>query len=172
MAKKQMVIETIEKVDAKLLELGTVKVRISKKEASMNSQMQKIRESFDKETQDDRAKADLIEKEIEQFCMINKMKFDKQRTLELTHGSIGFRTSPPKVNQLSKKYSVATTLELLKRLFPKYIRTKAEADKETILADYSAKEINDEQLASVGLRVDQDERFVCEPKWEELKEAA
>ncbi len=173
MAKKTPVIETVEEVDQKLLDLGGLKVHISKAEANMNAKMQALRQKFDEETQDDRAKAEFIEKEIEQYCIINHAKFDRQRTIELTHGSIGFRTNPPKVNQLNKKYSVQTSLELIKRIFTgKYLRTKEEIDKEAILTDYATKAITDEQIAGVGLRIDQGEKFFCEPKWEEIQEAA
>lgn len=173
MAKKQQMIETLEEVDQKLLELGTHKVFISKREAEMNSKMQSLRAKFDEETKDERAQVELIEKEIEQYCIINKLKFDRQRTMELTHGSVGFRTNPPKVNQLNKKYTIATTIELVKRIFRgKYIRAKEELDKDAILTDYAAKLITDEQIAGIGLRIDQGEKFFCEPKWEEIEKVA
>ncbi len=172
MAKKVVVIETLEEVDAKLLELGGLKVSISKAEANMNSKMQTLRAKFDEETQDDRAKAELIEKEIEQYCIVNRAKFEKTRTLDLTHGSIGFRTNPPKVGMLNRKYNVDTAIQLIKQVFKGlYVRQKEEVDKDAILAAYATKQIDDQQLAGVGLKIDQGEKFVCEPKWEELEQA-
>ncbi|MCC7158850.1 MAG: hypothetical protein IT281_04870, partial [Ignavibacteria bacterium] len=43
-----------------------------------------------------------------------------------------------------------------------------EIDKEALLSDYSSKDITDEKLASVGLKIDQGETFFVKPNWEAL----
>lgn len=164
------IIQSFEDVDQKLLELSRHESFIAKKEASMNEKINNIKAKFDEETSDARAQKQLIESEVHSYCIQNKHEFAKQRSKKLIHGSIGFRVNPPKVNQLSRKFTIATTLGFLKKLFDgKYIRLKEEIDKDSILGDYAAEKIDDSKLASVGLRVDQDETFFTQIDWETIQ---
>ena len=164
------IIQSFEDIDAKLLELSRHESFIAKKEASMNEKINNIKAKFDEETADARAQKQLVESEVHSFCLQNKHEFAKQRSKKLIHGSIGFRVNPPKVNQLSRKFTIATTLGFLKKLFDgKYIRLKEEIDKDSILGDYAAGKIDDSKLASVGLRVDQDETFFAAIDWETIQ---
>jgi len=166
------VINSFEEADNKLMELSKHESFIAKKEASMNEKIQNIKQKFDEETADARAQKNLIESEVHSFCLNNKVEFLKQRTKKLIHGTVGFRTNPPKVNQLNKKFTIKTTIEFLKKLMPDYIRMKEEVDKEKVLADYASEAIDDSKLAAVGLRVDQDETFFCEIDWETIQSDA
>jgi len=170
MAKKNEIIQTFEDADKKLFELAQLETIVAKKEAMMNKRIQDIKEEFDKSTSDYRATKTLIEKEIEDFLLINKAEFLKQRTRQLTHGSLGYRTNPPKVTQLNKKYSVGTTIELIKKILDpkKYIRSKEEINKDALLVDYAAKAIDDTQIASVGLKIDQADSPYYAINWEVL----
>lgn len=164
-------IKSFDDLDALILEFGQIEARLAKAEASMNERIQKIREAFKTSNESDMNKRADLQKVIETFCISNKNEFQKIRSRDFTHGSVGFKFNPPKIAQLNRKYSVATSIELLKRVFQMlYIRTKEEINKEALLADYAAKAINDEKLASVGLKVDQDETFYIEPKWELIED--
>lgn len=167
-------ITSFEQADAKLLEVASFEAIIKQEEARMNKRMQEIRDQYETNTADARAKKSALEKEIELFCISNKQEFTKQRSKELTHGTLGFRYNPPKVSLLNRKYNWGTVIELLKRLFDDaYVRTKEEPNKDAILADYAAKTLTDEKLASVGIKIDQEEEFYCDIKWEQIdKEAA
>lgn len=168
MAKLSIV--SYEEADKKLMELSKYESFIAKKEADMNSKIQAVKEKFEAETADSRAQKQLIESDIQAFCTINKADFLKQRAKKLLHGVIGFRTNPPKVIQLNKKFSVKTSLELLRKIFEdKYVRQKEEVNKDAILTDYSSGALSDDKLAGVGLRVDQDETFFCEVDWESIQ---
>jgi len=162
-----MKIRNFEDLDQVLLEAGQLQVELTKKEAEMNAKIQKIRDQFEQATESLREKLKNIETDIQAFCLKNKTEFDKERKKELIHGFVGFRTNPPKVLQLNKKFTVKTTIELIKKIFNgKYIRTKEELNKDLILTDYSAKELTDDKLAAIGLRIDQDETFYYEINWE------
>ena len=159
-----------DEVDNALLELGKIEATLAKKEADMNAAIQKVKEKFDTETAEDRAIAADLHNSIEDFCRTNKVDFAKQRTMPLTHGSVGFRNNPPKVVQLSKKYTVKTSIELLKKIFGgKYVRSKEEVNKDLILTDYAGNSLSDEQLAATGLRIDNDETFSIEINWETIQ---
>lgn len=166
-----MTIKSFEDLDAKLLRLGEIQIDLTKKEASMNAKLQKIRDEYDKDTMGLKTEQASIEVWIEEFCKARQDDLDpKKRSKELTHGTVGFSKNPPSVLQLSKKWSVKSSIEFIKKLFPKknYIRMKEEINKETILADYAAEKVKDAELAGVGLRIEQDDRFYYNIKWDEI----
>lgn len=153
-------INSFEECDQALKELALATFDLEKNEAEMNERIQAVKEEYENKTAASRGKKEDLEQQIEAFSLINKPEFNKLRTKELIYGWIGFRTNPPKVAQLNRKYSVQTSVELLKKIFKKkYLREKTEMDKEKILADYAIKKLTDEKLASVGLKVDQDDAF-------------
>lgn len=163
-------IRSYEDADQTLLEIADCETQLQKQEAEMNEQIQKIRDEYEKNTHVVRAVKVSLEKELEKFCIHNKSDFEKSRSRELVHGLIGFRNSPPKVALLNRKYKWETVLELLGRVrFGKdFIRKKEEINKEAVLAAYNSKEIDDQKLASVGMKVDQTEEFFAKINWEEI----
>ena len=170
---KQKMIQSYEEADKALAKLGRQESFVAKKEAMLNERIQKLREKFDEDTTEERAQISLVIRELEEFCLINKADFLKKRSKVLTHGEIGFRTTPPKVSQLNRKYSLKTSVELIKKIFSgEYLRLKEEIDKERLLSDLSIGKIDDGKLASVGLKVDQSDTFVCEINWESLNTEA
>lgn len=163
-------LKSYEEVDNKLFQLGQLQSKISKKEADMNGSIDKIKEKFNNDTLQERAEAELLKKDIEGFLAINKADFDQARTKKMIHGVVGFRFGTPKVLLLNKKFSMNVVLEHAKKIFKKkFIRTKEELDKDAILAAYSAKEVDDQKLSGIGLRIDKDESFVIEIDWESLE---
>lgn len=165
------VITTFDDADNVLAELGALQAYVAGQEAELNQKEQQLREHYQRATAEARQKIEELTACLERWCIQNKHEFERTRMRDLVHGVIGFRTNPPKVSLLNRKYTMNTVLELLKKLrMTKYIRVKEELDKETILSDYLAQDITDTKLASVGLKVDQTEQFVCEPKWEQLQQ--
>lgn len=168
---KKLLIQTYEECDRKLLELAKVKTFIAKKEAEMNAKIQTVKDKFEQDTSDARAQQQLIESDINQFLLVNKNDFEKQRSKTLNFGTVGFRNHPPKVTQLSRKYSISTSIELLKKIFTgQYLRNKEEINKDEILTDYAQKKLTDEQLAAVGLKIDNDETSYVEVAWDKLEQ--
>lgn len=90
--------------------------------------------------------------------------FSKRKSMETTHGVIGFRTGNPKLKN-RKGFTWASVLELVKTFLPKYIRTEEEVAKDKLLADRD-EEGMPELLTKCGVYVDQDESFYVEPKKE------
>jgi phage host-nuclease inhibitor protein Gam len=163
-------IRSFNDADQTLLKIADCEQQLQKQEAEMNEQIQKVRDEYESNTYLVRTTKSLLEKELEKFCINNKTEFVTLKSKELVHGILGFRTSPPKVALLNRKYKWDTVLELLKKVrFGKdFIRSKEEVDKEQILASYAAKEIDDSKLAAVGIKIDQDEKFFSDIKWEEI----
>lgn len=164
-----MKINELKDVEIALQELALHENKIAKAEVQMNMQINKIKDEFDEKTREDRAYSETIRLDLEDFARKNYKMFEKERTKDFVFGIIGFRKNPPKVTLLNRKYTIKTAIELIKRIFDgTYIRTKQELDKESILADYTQKKLTDENLAAVGLKIDNDESFICEVKFEEL----
>lgn len=142
---------------------------IKKKEGAMNEKITALKRRFEEETSDANAELEQLKIQVEDFCNKNQSAFDKQRTMVFVTGKVGFRTNPPKITQLNRKFTVAASIELIKRVFRgSYIRIREEIDKDLILVDYRNKKLTDQKLAGVGLRVDQGETFFVEPDWEKL----
>ncbi|MCS7054083.1 MAG: host-nuclease inhibitor Gam family protein [Ignavibacterium sp.] len=165
-----MVIRNFQDVEIALGELTKQLSFIQKQEAILNKKITEARKKFDEDVADAQQIVDVIKNDIEQFCIKNKNEFEGKRSMEFKYGKIGFRINPPKVSQLNRKYTVATTLELVKKVFKGlYIRIKEEIDKDIILADYREGKLNDKKLASVGLKIDQGETFFIEPNIEQIE---
>lgn len=169
---QQKPIRSYDDADQTLLEIADCETQLQKAEADMNERIQKIRDDFEQNTHVVRAVKSSLESELEKFCILNKADFEKSRSRELVHGTIGFRFSTPKIALLNRKYKLDTVLELLKKVRwgKDFIRTKEEISKEQLLASYSAKEIDDQKLAAIGLKIDQGENFFAEIKWENIEQ--
>lgn len=107
--------------------------------------------------------------------------FQKKKSLDMAHGTIGFRTGTPKLKTL-KGFTWASALTLAKKFLPfTYIRQTEELAKDKLLADRDAECITIYNTADLephnvtmrqalevcGIQVVQDETFYVEPKKEE-----
>ena len=91
--------------------------------------------------------------------------FSKRRSLETTHGTIGFRIGMPKI-KLKRNFTWAAVLELLKEFGKDYIRIVEEPARDKFLADRDMEECQ-QVMDKCGVYVAQDETFYVEPKKEE-----
>lgn len=88
--------------------------------------------------------------------------FGKLKSAASSLGLFGFRTGNPKLVLLNRKWKWDDVLQALRTTErTDLIRTKAEPDKDAL------KKLEDADLASLGLRIDQDETFFIEPKRDE-----
>lgn len=107
--------------------------------------------------------------------------FTKKKSLEMAHGTIGFRTGTPKLKTL-KGFTWASALQLAKKFLPMtYIRQTEEIAKDRLLSDRDLEDVEvydtpsgaprrasmREAMAVVGIHVVQEETFYVEPKKEE-----
>ena len=110
--------------------------------------------------------------------------FIKKKSLDMAHGTIGFRTGTPKLKTL-KGFTWASATQLAKKfLEASYMRQTWEIAKDKLLADRDVEKtaVYDtptgdprevsmrEAMAVCGIFVDQDETFFVEPKSEENEE--
>ena len=135
--------------------------------AEMDVAMTKIREKWQDELAKLAEAKDNAFDIMQAYAMENREAlFSKRKSLETTHGTLGFRTGTPKLKTL-KGFTWASVLNLLKEFLPGYVRTIEEPAKDKLLADR-----DDEETAAlfpkVGIAVVQDETFYVEPKKEDM----
>lgn len=93
----------------------------------------------------------------------------ENKSFDLAHGTIGFRTNPPKLEK-KKGFTWDAVTALLSKNYPELVRTKEEPNKEAIIAlrdDKSFEKIQEKCFVSVV----QDETFYVKTKEEELATA-
>ena len=140
--------------------------RIQKINATMDIEMTKIREKYQDELTKLGETKDNAFDIMQAYAMENREElFSKRKSLETTHGTIGFRTGTPKLKTL-KGFTWASVLTMLKEFLPDYVRTVEEPAKDKLLADREDEEVA-AMLPKVGVAVVQDETFYVEPKKEE-----
>lgn len=152
--------------------------QINKINADVELQCAKIREKRADELtrlSDEREKAFDT---LQAYAVENQAElFTKKKSLEMTHGTIGFRTGTPKLKTL-KGFTWASALQLVKEFLPGYVRQTEEIAKDKLLADRDSEVMVTgdplgpgkpmrEQMAKCGIAVTQDETFYVEPKKEE-----
>jgi phage host-nuclease inhibitor protein Gam len=115
---------------------------------------------------------------LESWASANPAEFPKHRkSIDLLHGTLGFRTGMPKLKTLAK-WTWDRVLEKLRELsLAAFIRTKDEVNKEAVIAAVGEGRLLPEDARQLGVQVVQDETFFVEPRIEELparsvKEAA
>ena len=120
---------------------------------------------------------------LQAFATENQAElFTKKKSLEMAHGTIGFRTGTPKLKTL-KGFTWASALNLVKNFLPSYIRQTEEIAKDKLLADRDVEVMlgggdpNNrgyrplrEQMSECGIQVVQDETFYVEPKKEDTEQ--
>lgn len=144
--------------------------------ATADAEMQSINAAMDKEFVAIRERnaerlAELEQQKIESFEVMQvfateqrEVLFSKRRSLETTHGIIGFRTGTPKL-KTRRGFTWAAALELVREFLPSYIRTSEEVAKDKLLADRENEQLQP-LMQKCGIDVVQEESFYVEPKKE------
>ena len=106
---------------------------------------------------------------LQSFATENKAElFSRKKSLDMTHGTIGFRTGTPKPKTI-KGFTWAAALQLVREFMPLYVRQTWEIAKDKLLADRDNEEAAP-LMSKCGITVVQDETFYVEPKKESEKE--
>jgi phage host-nuclease inhibitor protein Gam len=130
--------------------------------AEMDDRLLKVRQDY--ETTLARHQEDLDAKMAlaQAWAEANPSEFAGKKSIEMVHGTVGFRTGMPKLKLLTGWTWDRVKDALQNGNFRDYIRTKQEVDKERLLAD--REQIGDAMRTVCGCRVVQDEPFFVEPK--------
>lgn len=137
----------------------------------------KIREKWADKLTVLQAERDAAFDTLQAFASEHPELFTKKKSLEMAHGTIGFRTGTPKLKTL-KGFTWEAAKTLVKKLLPDYIRTTEEIAKDKMLADRDSQQMREgdplgpgkpmsEAMAECGIQVVQEEAFYVEPKKED-----
>ena len=142
--------------------------QLQKISADIELQCAKIREKYQDKI------AELSKSKIESFDVLQSFAtenqaelFTKKKSLDMAHGTIGFRTGTPKLKTL-KGFTWEAAKNLVKEFLPSFIRTSEEVAKDKLLADRDSEGMA-EQMAKCGIQVVQDDTFYVDPKKEETE---
>ena len=157
---------TREVADEALATYAMADAQAAKIAADIELQCVKIREKYaDKLAELEGQKSTAFDT-LQAYASENKGDlFTKKKSLDMVHGTIGFRTGTPKLKTL-KGFTWASALTLVKEFLPGYIRQAEEIAKDKLLADRDKEEVNG-LFDKVGIQVVQDETFYLEPKMED-----
>lgn len=162
--KPVMTVKTIEEAEQALAEYAKADARIAKINATMDEQFTSIRQKYADELQDLNEKKDEKADELHFFAESNAQLFDKKKSIQMSHGVIGFRTGTPKLKPL-KKFTWGAVNELLKEYLPQFVRKVEEPAKDMLLANRDNEEVAS-LFKKVGIEVVQDETFYVDLKKE------
>jgi phage host-nuclease inhibitor protein Gam len=107
---------------------------------------------------------------IQHYAVNNRDDFGNKKSMDFTHGTIGFRTGTPSL-KAAKGFTWKSITQLLKKMYPDFVRSVDEPAKDKILADRNTPGTR-AMMVDCGIIVDQAETFFIEPKKEEGKVAA
>lgn len=157
---------TSEQMEQAFADYAKADARQQKITAEMDVAMTKIREKWQDELAKLAETKDNAFDILQAYALENREElFTKKKSLDTTHGTIGFRTGTPKLKTL-KGFTWASVVNMLKEFLPGYVRTSEVANKEKLLADRESEEVV-ALFPKVGITVVQDETFFVEPKKEE-----
>ncbi|MGQ0738261.1 MAG: host-nuclease inhibitor Gam family protein [Bacteroidota bacterium] len=139
--------------------------KLEVQQGKMNQELTAIKEKYEPGISKLQEQKDGHFEVLQAYAEANPEMFADKKSLEFTHGNIGFRTGNPKL-VTRKGFKWPAVFELVKEKLGRYIRKKEEVDKEGLLADRKA--LGEAKLKEVGLEVAQDESFYVDPKLEEV----
>ena len=154
--------------------------QIEKINAEIDLQCAKIREKYQQKLGELTCERECAFETLQAYATENQPElFSKKKSLDMAHGTSGFRTGTPKLKTL-KGFTWASALTLVKKYIPGYVRTSEEIAKDKLLADreleaveFMESEITKKRIpmcdamAECGIIVAQDETFYVEPKKED-----
>ena len=161
---------SLQEAEEKMGVYAKADARISKIQAQIDLEMTKIRDKYAEELASLGQERDGAKEVLMLYCSQNKDKFETKRSIELSHGKMGFRTGTPALKN-KKGFTWAAVLELAKESYPQYVRTKEELAKDAILVDRELPEAQ-EIMSKLHVEVVQDESWFIELKKEDAADQA
>ena len=167
-AKKVISTASREDAEAAMAVVAEVNSQLKKIESNVELEKQRIDEKYRTQVETwSRKKAEPMEV-LEVYAKKNAPEWDG-KSFDLMHGTIGFRTNPPKLEK-KKGFTWESITALLKKYFPALVRSKEEPNKEAIIAMRDEKEF-EKVSEKCFITVVQDETFFVRTKEEELATA-
>lgn len=148
--------------DAAVDRIAEASAQLRKLEAVRDTAIQAVRDThnpaIDAIDQERKALVALAEKYAETHRP--ELFVDGKKSADTALAFFGFRIGNPTLKVLNRKWNWESVLDAVKsRYKARFVRTEESPDKDALKA-----QLSDEQLAEVGLRIEQSETFFVEPK--------
>ncbi len=155
---------SLEQAEAHFADFATTDAKINQLNAKMDVELTKIREKYQDKLAELGEQREAAFEQLQHFAITNPDYFVKKKSVEMAHGTIGFRTGTPSLKTL-KGYTWAAVLNLVKNYLPEFVRTKEDVNKEALIDRRDEDDIKD-NLTRCGMKIEQSEGFYVEPKKE------
>lgn len=157
---------TSEQMETAMAHYATADAEMAKINAAMDVQFTAIRDKYAARLAQLACDKDSAFEVVQVYATENRdTLFGKKKSLENSHGVLGFRTGTPKL-KTRKGFTWGAVLELIKTIAPSFVRTSEEVAKDRLLADRESEEVV-ALMPRIGVEVVQDETFYIELKKEE-----
>jgi phage host-nuclease inhibitor protein Gam len=160
--KKNMADVDRSEMDVVIRELCIATIELDRLTAQMNEEIASVKARYQSELETFSSIRDNLFARAEEWAKSHRGEFASKRSIAFLFGTIGFRSGNPTLKTL-RGVTWERVVDTLRQLLPAYVREKPEVDKAGILAAVAAGEIGAENLTTLGLRVDQPERFYVDP---------
>lgn len=160
-------IQSREQMERLVAEICEMTICMDAATAEMDERILKVRQDYELTLSRYQQDIDAKMAMAQAWAEANPAEFGSKKSIEMVHGTVGFRTGMPKL-----KLIVGWTWDRVKEAlmtgnYRDYIRTKHEVDKERLLSD--SDRIGD-AMRTIGCRVVQDESFFVDPKRDSKEE--
>ena len=157
-------------VETRFGELAAMTVERDQKMADLDAEIVRLRQEREGDIALLEARIGEAFAEIHSWAETHPDEFKDRRSIEMVHGTLGFRTGNPTLKCLKG----STWEKVLERLNDQglvaYIRTKHEPDKEKMLSDRA--DAIGALFPKIGVQVKQETTFFIEPKREQAPDAS
>jgi len=163
-AKTSTTIKTREELESVLGEYASAAIARGQLTLAMDEKINLVRKDYEGRLAELDDMLQGLFEDMEAWAVLHPAEFMPKRSIDLVHGTLGFRTGNPTLKTI-KGVKWEHVLDMLKcNRMGSYVRTIEEPNKDALLADREA--IGAERLQALGLRVEQAERFYADPKME------
>jgi phage host-nuclease inhibitor protein Gam len=153
-------IETREEMEECVRRICLATIRLDELRADLDARLAAIRAGFEERiaATGEELKAQMVQ--AEEWAEAHRDEFAGKKSIAMVHGTVGFRTGMPRLATL-KGWKWDAVLRVLREQHPEFVRTKAEVDKDLLLARRA--DLGDGALRDLGVEVKQDESFFVDP---------
>lgn len=143
----------------RLLAIETYK--LDAEEASLNKELAAVRAKHEAEITAFQETVELLRAQIRSWADKNPDAFARKKSVEMVHGTCGYRTCPPAI-RAAPGVTMEKIVAILDQKRPDFLRVSKTVDKEALLAARTL--MSPDDFAVLGLRVIQSEEFFADPK--------
>ena len=159
--KTTQTIETLAEAEAAVNDITGAMIFRRELESQRDAKLLTVRSEFDMTLKEIDARVQPTLAALGAWAEANPAAFKARRSIEFAAGTIGFRTSPPKLKTL-KGFTWDAVLRSLSTCgLGGFIRVKEEVDKESLIA--ARRELSNKALKQAGLALVQEKLFYVEP---------